>query len=140
VQFSRDEDFDKYPRNNDADIAMLTAAGVDAVFEPTSLYIRSGGFPLAPVCFRHRFTAHTWQELLYLPLTAHMIQGDLPLIYAGIAGEGNAAGSDADVVVGADQPEHASGHETFVQVERLQQGLCGRSRPYFFRGVATVRH
>ena len=25
------------------------------------------------------------------------------------------------------------------QVERLQQGLCGRSRPHFFRGVATVR-
>ena len=42
MQFSKDEDFDKYPRSNDADIAMLTAVGVDAVFEPSSLYIRSG--------------------------------------------------------------------------------------------------
>lgn len=25
-----------------------------------------------------------------------------------------------------------------VQVERLQKGLCGRSRPHFFKGVATV--
>jgi len=57
----------------------------------------------------------------------------------GHAGEGDAVSSDADVVVGAAQPKHTSGHETFVQVERLQQGLCGRSRPHFFRGVATVR-
>ena len=34
---------------------------------------------------------------------------------------------------------HVSGaHETFVQVEQLQRGLCGQSRPTFFRGVATV--
>ena len=26
-----------------------------------------------------------------------------------------------------------------MQVEQLQQGLCGRSRPHFFKGVATVR-
>ena len=25
-----------------------------------------------------------------------------------------------------------------LQVERLQQALCGKSRPHFFRGVATV--
>ena len=56
-----------------------------------------------------------------------------------VTGDGQqAAGSDADAVVGAAGPS-PSGHETFVQVERLQQGLCGRSRPHFFRGVATVR-
>lgn len=30
------------------------------------------------------------------------------------------------------------GHETWVRVERLEKGLCGKSRPVFFRGVATV--
>lgn len=30
------------------------------------------------------------------------------------------------------------GHETWVRVERLEMGLCGKSRPVFFRGVATV--
>lgn len=50
---------------------------------------------------------------------------------------------------GADRPasggaasclEEAGGHshETWVRVERLEKGLCGSSRPVFFRGVATV--
>ncbi|PIA36190.1 hypothetical protein AQUCO_03400242v1 [Aquilegia coerulea] len=30
------------------------------------------------------------------------------------------------------------GHETWVRVERLEKGMCGKSRPVFFRGVATV--
>jgi pantothenate synthetase len=42
TQFSQNEDFDKYPRDHEADVAQLTAVGVDAVFEPVSLYTRSG--------------------------------------------------------------------------------------------------
>ncbi|KZV57808.1 Pantoate--beta-alanine ligase family protein [Dorcoceras hygrometricum] len=30
------------------------------------------------------------------------------------------------------------GHETWVRVENLEKGLCGKSRPIFFRGVATI--
>ncbi|PHT29083.1 Pantoate--beta-alanine ligase [Capsicum baccatum] len=30
------------------------------------------------------------------------------------------------------------GHETWVRVENLEKGLCGKSRPVFFRGVVTV--
>ncbi|KAL5709014.1 pantoate--beta-alanine ligase (AMP-forming) [Ranunculus cassubicifolius] len=30
------------------------------------------------------------------------------------------------------------GHETWVRVERLEKGMCGKSRPVFFRGVATI--
>lgn len=30
------------------------------------------------------------------------------------------------------------GHETWIRVENLEKGLCGKSRPVFFRGVATV--
>lgn len=29
-------------------------------------------------------------------------------------------------------------YATYVEVERLQEGLCGTTRPHFFRGVATV--
>lgn len=30
------------------------------------------------------------------------------------------------------------GHETWVRVQRLEKDMCGKSRPVFFRGVATV--
>lgn len=45
-------------------------------------------------------------------------------------------GDSANVVgVGAWVP---GAHETWVTVEHLQTGLCGITRPTFFRGVATV--
>ncbi|KAJ0253905.1 Pantoate--beta-alanine ligase [Hirschfeldia incana] len=34
--------------------------------------------------------------------------------------------------------EGGLGHETWVRVERVEKGLCGKSRPVFFRGVATI--
>ncbi|CAM6118173.1 unnamed protein product [Calypogeia fissa] len=39
-------------------------------------------------------------------------------------------------LVGED--ESCTGHETWIRVERLEKHLCGKSRPVFFRGVATV--
>ena len=53
-----------------------------------------------------------------------------------IAGPSKESGESGNVV-GAG--EHVAGaHETFIQVEQLQKGMCGISRPHFFRGVATV--
>uniref|UniRef100_A0A0A0L9F0 Pantoate--beta-alanine ligase n=1 Tax=Cucumis sativus TaxID=3659 RepID=A0A0A0L9F0_CUCSA len=34
--------------------------------------------------------------------------------------------------------ESDSGDETSARVERVEKGMCGRSRPIFFRGVPTV--
>ncbi|KAI3772900.1 hypothetical protein L6452_04094 [Arctium lappa] len=34
--------------------------------------------------------------------------------------------------------DEGRGHETWIRVERLEKGMCGKSRPVFFRGVATV--
>ena len=33
---------------------------------------------------------------------------------------------------------YPEGYATYVNVERVSEGLCGGSRPHFFRGVATV--
>ncbi len=43
-------------------------------------------------------------------------------------------------LVYAPSPEtmYAKDYATYVEVERLQEGLCGGTRPHFFRGVATV--
>jgi pantoate--beta-alanine ligase len=72
TQFGPGEDFEKYPRDEARDLAMLDAAGVDAV---------------------------------YLPGVRDM---------------------------------YPEGHQTFVEVTGVSQGLCGTARPGHFRGVATV--
>lgn len=50
---------------------------------------------------------------------------------------GNGGGSGGRPVVSCLE-ESGSGHETWVRVERLEKGMCGGSRPVFFRGVATI--
>ncbi|KAK9837099.1 hypothetical protein WJX81_002708 [Elliptochloris bilobata] len=52
-------------------------------------------------------------------------------------GRSSGASGDHANVVGMGAPA-AGAHETWVEVTRLQTGLCGGSRPHFFRGVATV--
>ncbi|XP_068638090.1 pantoate--beta-alanine ligase-like [Aristolochia californica] len=47
-------------------------------------------------------------------------------------GEGNAVSCIGD------KGEGRLGHETWIRVERLTKRLCGKSRPVFFKGVATV--
>ncbi|KAK9832455.1 hypothetical protein WJX74_010762 [Apatococcus lobatus] len=51
---------------------------------------------------------------------------------------GRGSSTEGQHLAGTDDSPAADSHETYIQVERLQQGLCGRSRPHFFRGVATV--
>lgn len=48
--------------------------------------------------------------------------------------------SDESVAGGAVSCLEAKGfgHETWVRVEKLEKGMCGKSRPVFFRGVVTV--
>ena len=53
------------------------------------------------------------------------------------AGLARHAGVDL-LFVPDDREIHVEGHRTFVEVEGLQDVLCGRSRPGHFRGVTTV--
>ncbi len=50
------------------------------------------------------------------------------------------AAAGIDWVLAPERPEQVYGreHETWIEVERASQGLCGASRPGHFRGVATV--
>lgn len=44
-----------------------------------------------------------------------------------------------DVVYAPDaKTMYPEGYATYVEVRGLQDGLCGKTRPHFFRGVATV--
>ncbi|KAK9865151.1 hypothetical protein WJX84_005493 [Apatococcus fuscideae] len=51
---------------------------------------------------------------------------------------GRAAAAEGQHLAGSEAAPAAESHETYIQVERLQQPLCGKSRPHFFKGVATV--
>ncbi|MCH7910372.1 MAG: pantoate--beta-alanine ligase, partial [Candidatus Hydrogenedentes bacterium] len=44
----------------------------------------------------------------------------------------------AVVYAPATKAMYARDYATYVEVERLEEGLCGGTRPHFFRGVATV--
>jgi pantoate--beta-alanine ligase len=50
-----------------------------------------------------------------------------------------AAAEGVDIMFAPEPGEvYATDHATFVNVERITEGLCGASRPVHFRGVATV--
>ncbi|MFY1674755.1 pantoate--beta-alanine ligase [Plantactinospora sp. WMMB334] len=49
LQFGPNEDFDRYPRTLDADLAICRAAGVDAVFAPSREELYPGGEPTVRV-------------------------------------------------------------------------------------------
>jgi pantoate--beta-alanine ligase len=50
------------------------------------------------------------------------------------------AAAGIDAVLAPERPEQvfAPGHQTWIEVTGVSQGLCGASRPGHFRGVATV--
>ncbi|XP_006280795.2 pantoate--beta-alanine ligase [Capsella rubella] len=50
----------------------------------------------------------------------------------------NNGGGGGGRVLSCVEEEDGLGHETWIRVERLEKGLCGKSRPVFFRGVATI--
>lgn len=54
-------------------------------------------------------------------------------------GQGSVEGGKAEAEAAVCCVESSGiGHETWVRVEKLEKGLCGNSRPIFFRGIATV--
>lgn len=72
AQFAPHEDFGKYPRTWDIDLAMAEATGMKAIYAPEA----AGMYP--------------------------------------------------------------EGYATYINIERVSDGLCSGTRPHFFRGVATV--
>lgn len=111
AQFAAHEDFSTYPRDTEGDLAKLCALGVHAVFQPTHLYAQDAGGK----------SVH-----------GHAEGGSAEESSDGKR-NGGGGGEGAAAAAAAEPP-----HETYVTVENLQVGLCGITRPHFFRGVATV--
>lgn len=58
--------------------------------------------------------------------------------YGQIVAENSGEEEEEGKVVSCVENGGGMGHETWVRIERLEKGLCGKSRPVFFRGVATI--
>ncbi|GAQ87614.1 pantoate-beta-alanine ligase [Klebsormidium nitens] len=116
-QFAQGEDLSSYPRDLEGDLAKLRPLGVAAVFNPEDLYVRAS----SPSRETGAVSASRQGDTDENP--AHRNGG----------ATSSGAGGARDMVGGG-----GDGHETWIQVERLQRPLEGRDRPIFFRGVATI--
>ncbi|GLJ43465.1 hypothetical protein SUGI_0903690 [Cryptomeria japonica] len=54
------------------------------------------------------------------------------------AGAGHGQANIASRYISCLEGKSGNGHETWIRVEKMETPLCGKSRPIFFRGVATV--
>lgn len=114
-QFSPSEDLSTYPSDFQGDIQKLMdiPGGVDVVFHPHNLYDYGNiGLSNDNSSSRNSFGNR------------------------GDEGEGRREKGAGGVVSCVE--DKGLGHETWVRVERLEKGMCGQSRPVFFRGVATI--
>lgn len=112
-QFSPSEDLSTYPSDFHGDILKLMAipGGVDVVFHPHNLYDYGNDKK-----GNDSNSTNTDYENC-----------------GGCNGEREKGRGVVSCV-----EERAVGHETWVKVERLEKSMCGKSRPVFFRGVATI--
>lgn len=110
-QFSPTEDLSTYPSDFQGDIQKLKSlpCGVDVVFHPKNLYDYGGDHSEGVV------------------------------VEGGGDGVAVSSSSSSSSCVEIERRRSSGlGHETWVRVEKLEKGLCGLSRPVFFRGVATI--
>ena len=59
-------------------------------------------------------------------------------LYVSSDDGGNNEKDDGNTGDSSQSASNNNAHETYVTAERLQLGLCSKTRPHFFRGVATV--
>ncbi|KAF5760251.1 putative pantoate--beta-alanine ligase (AMP-forming) [Helianthus annuus] len=104
-------------------------------------YLHQGHLSLITEAQKH---THLTVVSIYINPNQFTINGDLSTYPSDFQGDINKLKSlpnEVDVVF---NPQNivccleGGGHETWVRVEKLEKGMCGKSRPVFFRGVTIV--
>ena len=119
TQFNTPEDFEKYPRNLEADLALCEGEGIDLVFHPTVAEIYPDGFKETPS----------------LPRVAIPMEGEFrPSHFAGIC-------SVVTRLFQIVQPETALfGEKDFQQLRVIEEMVCERRIPVRIVRCPTVRN
>ncbi|KAH9298474.1 hypothetical protein KI387_030156, partial [Taxus chinensis] len=77
-------------------------------------------------------------KLRALGVDAVFIPADLYVREDNAKGEGKVEDKNVGECTSFLEEKSGNGHETWIRVDKMEKPLCGKSRPIFFRGVATV--
>ena len=116
-------------------------AGVRLVLVPTMGYLHDGHLSLVREARRRAGDEGRVLVSIFVNPTQFGPSEDLSRYPRDLEGDlAKCAAAGVDRVLAPRDPGmvFAPGHETWIDVERVSQGLCGASRPGHFRGVATV--
>ncbi len=115
----------------------LKASGVATGFVPTMGYLHEGHLSL--VRLSQKNTGSTILSIFVNP-TQFGPKEDLEKYPRDIEGDLEKCRKEGVGIVFMPEPGdmYPVGYETYVNVEGITDGLCGRSRPGHFKGVATV--
>ncbi|XP_057964622.1 pantoate--beta-alanine ligase isoform X2 [Malania oleifera] len=119
-------------------ISLVTEARKHTHFIVVSIYVNPGQFsPSEDLSTYPSDFNGDLQKLMAVPGGVDVVFRPQNLYDYGVSGSGNNRNCERGGVVSCVE-ERGLVHETWVRVERLEKGMCGKSRPVFFRGVATV--
>ncbi|CAL5192031.1 unnamed protein product [Lathyrus oleraceus] len=120
-------------------LSLITEAHKHANVVAVSIYVNPGQFsPNEDLSTYPSDFEGDVQKLLSVPGGVDVVFNPKNLYDYGESegGEGGGGGGGGEVVSCVEKS--GLGHESWVRVEKLEKGLCGKSRPVFFRGVATI--
>jgi pantoate--beta-alanine ligase len=128
------------PREWQRRCAVERAAGRRIALVPTMGYLHEGHLALMREARRRAGAEGLCAATIFVNPTQFGPKEDLARYPRDLEGDlAKCAAAGIDRVL-APEPEaiYAREHETWVEVTRASQGLCGERRPGHFRGVATV--
>ncbi|KAK1351246.1 Pantoate--beta-alanine ligase [Heracleum sosnowskyi] len=121
-------------------LSLITEAHKHTKVSVVSIYVNPGQFsPNEDLSTYPSDFNGDIKKLMSVPGGVDVVFHPYNLYDYGVGSVGHGEGRvEKEGVVSCVEDGGGSGHETWVTVERLGKGLCGKSRPIFFRGVATI--
>ncbi|CAK8579756.1 unnamed protein product [Lathyrus sativus] len=118
-------------------LSLITEAHKHANVVAVSIYVNLGQFsPNEDLSTYPSDFEGDVQRLLFVPGGVEVVFNPKNLYDYGESGGSDGGVGGGEVVSCVEKS--GLGHESWVRVEKLEKGLCGKSMSVFFRGVATI--